>query len=124
MSSSTCGHSEMRERRHPAGLEAGCSHDFLGASEAHLRSAHGVRDPDFVGAPVARDQDDDVRVVAHHDHRLDDLAQLATERIGGSTRRRRAVRQLLDPRFDAGRAQDCGDALYRLGPTQPSADLY
>jgi hypothetical protein len=109
-------HPQKRERRDCARLEAGRVLYLFGAGDAGERAIGRAGDLLGIGAPVSGNKHEHGAAAALEEERLDDLAELATNRPGGVLRGRRSFRELLDPDLGAGLAQVCGDALNRLWP--------
>ena len=92
-----------RERRDAAGLEARRREDLVGPRDARVPRAGGRRD---LVSSARRSPGTSASVgpaVADEDERLDDLrASVAPTAFAAAPRGRRALRELLDPRVDAG----------------------
>ena len=95
----------LRKRRDRAGSESRRMLDLLGTRGARAPRLRGARDELLVGAPVARDERQHVRAVAHEDERLDDLPERASDRPRRISRRRRPLGELLDQRVSPRRRE-------------------
>jgi hypothetical protein len=105
-----------REGRHCAGSEARRLDHLLGVCDLRRPAPGGRGDLRAIGAPVARNEDDDRTPVAVEDERLDDLAQLAADGARGVFGRGCSFLEFLDAGLDAGAAEEPGDTFDLLRP--------
>ena len=75
----------------PGSKPVACTH-LVGPGDPHELRRDGRADRRLVGAPVARDEREHEGAVADEDERLDDLRQLAADRLRGVACGRRSVR--------------------------------
>ena len=87
------------------------SRTLVAAGDPRELAAGGAGDLLGVGAPVARHERQDLAAVAVEDQRLDDLAELAADRLGARPSRSAFLRELLDAHLGASLAQKGGDPL-------------
>jgi hypothetical protein len=106
----------QRERAHRAGLETGRVAHLLAACDACETGVRDAGDLVRVGPAVAGNQRDNRAAVAVEHERFHDLPELASDRTRRVLRRRRPLRELLDPNLGAGLAEVGGNALDSLRP--------
>ena len=89
---------------------------LLGPGQARAPCTCRAGDAAWVDTPVAGDERQHRCAVTDEHERLHDLAERATDRVGGILRRRSRAAELLETPFGAGRAHERGHALDLLRP--------
>ena len=113
---STCETPGAGKGATPPGSKPVAARTSSGRRDACGLRSGGGGDLGLVRPPVAGDERQRRAAVADEDEGLDDLRAGGADRLGRRARGRRPLRELLDPRVDAGAPEHLGDPRDRLRP--------
>ena len=99
---STCATPGAGNGATPPGSKPVAATDLVRPRDSCVPGSGGRGDLGLVGPAVAGDEHERRAAVADEDEGLDDLRARGSDCLGGGARGRRSLRELLDPRVDAG----------------------